>query len=155
MPAKKLPTSPQQAIKANVGQAIERETFILQETYKSQLNILVEGLKILAWANGGAAVASLTLLGSLIGRCSTLPNIAPSLALFAGGLGGCILGFFLAYFTQLQLTMSISTGQERWLRYHQITYWLSAIAVFLSMAAFIAGTVIAASDFVDFRCKAP
>lgn len=147
--------TPSQAIKAKLGQSNARETFILQETYKSQLNILVEGLKILAWANGGAAVALLTLLGSLIGRCSTLPNTTPSLVLLAGGLGGCILGFFLAYFTQLQLTMSISTGQERWMRYHKITYWLSAIAIFLSVAAFIAGTVFAASGFVEFRCKAP
>ena len=68
------------------------------EIFKSQMVIVVEGLKIMAYANGGAVVALLALLGSLAGRCTTVPHVTRAILCFVAGLVTSIMSFFLSYF---------------------------------------------------------
>ena len=66
------------------------------------ITISVEGLKILALVNGGAAVAVLTYLGNLASRSSSpvhVPRIKPALLWYCGGLLASVLAFTVAYLT--------------------------------------------------------
>jgi len=52
------------------------------ETYKSLVQISVEGIKLLALLNGDAAVALLAYLGNLAGKTSVMPDMRYSMAFF-------------------------------------------------------------------------
>src|SRR5437879_1800360 len=74
------------------------------ETYKGLISVAIEGLKMLALVNGGAAVAVLTYLGNLATHSGRdLPNIKPALLCYCGGLFATVLAFIAAYITQLRL----------------------------------------------------
>src|SRR5262249_1647758 len=77
----------------------------LQETYKSLITISVECLKILIVINGGAAVAMLTYIGSLVGRSSPprAADLTPALLSYCFGVFAAALAFILAYLVQLKL----------------------------------------------------
>ena len=78
----------------------------LTETYKGLITLSIEGLKILALINGGAAVAVLTYLGNLASRSPVpahIPEIKPALYSYCGGLLATVLTFLVAYLTQLRL----------------------------------------------------
>ena len=77
----------------------------LSETYKGLITLSVEALKMLALVNGGAAVAVLTYLGSLVSRAPVAhqPEIKPALLWYCGGLLATLMAFLFAYVTQLRL----------------------------------------------------
>jgi hypothetical protein len=75
----------------------------LQETFKALITIAVEALKLLALANGGAAVGILTYLSNLASHGTPLPAIKPALWYFAVGLGMTMAAFIVAYIAQLIL----------------------------------------------------
>ena len=52
------------------------------ETYKSLVQISVEGMKLLALLNGGAVVALLAYLGNLSGKTLVMPDMRCSMAFF-------------------------------------------------------------------------
>jgi ABC-type Fe3+-siderophore transport system permease subunit len=123
----------------------------LTETYKSLITISVEALKMLALANGGAAVALLTYLGNLLshGPSGRLPNLTGPLICYSVGLLLTVLAFLAAYITQLMLygeEVARISGQpvrqqHRWvLRTGMVLTVLAAIA--FGVGSVIAGRVL-------------
>lgn len=120
------------------------------ETYKSQITLVVEGLKLLVIANGGAAVALLTLLGSLAGRCTTLPSMTLQIGLFALGLVISIVGFFTSYVAQMTFLKWLATKSLSWKRGHVSAFVGSVVSISLSVILFSVAAVWAASEFQTF-----
>lgn len=76
-----------------------KETFLA--TFNSLISILVEGLKLLTLANGGAVLALLTLSGTIITNCEHAPSLVVPIKYFSYGLIACFLGFVGSYITQM------------------------------------------------------
>jgi hypothetical protein len=119
----------------------------LQETYKSLITISVEALKLLALANGGAAVAILTYLGSSSAAHwagdTGFPKVGWALVCYGVGLFLSQCGFLLNYLTYLKLYDEVIyswPGQRhRWFLY-------SGMGVAgLSGIAFLIGCIFAAN----------
>jgi hypothetical protein len=79
----------------------ENQHFI--ETYKSLITLSIEGFKFCALANGGAAVAILSFLGSVSSKGNAVPDMRLSMGAFLAGLVACGLAMLFAYLTQLRL----------------------------------------------------
>ena len=114
------------------------------ETFKSLIQISVEGLKLLALLNGGAVVALLAYLGNLAGKPVSAPDIRIAMGCFLAGLVLCGLAFAASYLTQLGLYNeslgAIPYGRHgRWL-------WLAMALGLLSLSAFAARSYLAASQ---------
>ena len=92
------------------------------EIFKSQMVIVVEGLKIMAYANGGAVVALLALLGSLAGRCTTVPHVTRAILCFVAGLVTSIMSFFLSYFTQMIVVKGFFDDFCDWIPHHRLLF---------------------------------
>jgi hypothetical protein len=129
----------------------QEQTF--HETYKSQIHLVIEGLKLLAIANGGAAVALLSLLGSLAGRCSSLPFMTWQIGLFALGLVFCVLGFFASYLAQMAFLKWLATKDESWKTTHVSAFFAAAVAILFSVAIFFGASISAAKAFQAFAPK--
>jgi hypothetical protein len=71
------------------------------ETYKSLIQISLEGFKYLALINGGASVALVTYLTQAAPNARL--DVTSPMACFLAGLVFCGLSFFFAYATQLAL----------------------------------------------------
>ena len=63
------------------------------ETFKAIIQISLEGLKLLALFNGGAAVALLAYLGNVAGKGMPVPNMRLPMACYVIGLIACGLAF--------------------------------------------------------------
>ena len=116
----------------------------LTETYKGLITLSIEGLKMLALVNGGAAVAVLTYLGNLASRSSApaqLPVIRPALLWYCAGLAATVLGFIVAYLTQLRLYAEeiALRGVGRTRRRHGIGIALGCALALFATFAFAAG----------------
>jgi hypothetical protein len=74
-----------------MGPDIQKEHAL--ETYKSLIQISVEGMKLLALLNGGAAVALLAYLGNVAGKGSQTPDMRYPMGFFLAGLVLCGLAF--------------------------------------------------------------
>ncbi|MGA3309845.1 MAG: hypothetical protein ABSD08_14695 [Xanthobacteraceae bacterium] len=127
----------------------ERWRWHLEETYKSLITLSVACLKILAFVNGGAAVAVLTYLGNLSAH-STTPrhfNITPAILCYCGGLFAALFAFMFAYLVQLQLFKEESVLYVGLLakRKHQWFLYTAMVLCFLSAILFAAGCLTAAS----------
>jgi hypothetical protein len=70
------------------------------ETFKSLILVSLQGLKLLAIFNGGAAVALLAYLGNVAGKGLPVPNMRLPMACYVVGLIACGLAFFFGYLTQ-------------------------------------------------------
>src|SRR5216683_3323674 len=66
------------------------------ETFKSLILVSLQGLKLLALFNGGAAVALLAYLGNVAGRGMPVPNMRLPMACYVAGLLGRVLRAHLA-----------------------------------------------------------
>ena len=115
------------------------------ETYKSLISISVEGMKLLALLNGGAAVAILAYLGNALGKTTPIPDMRGAMAGYLSGLFLCGVAFFASYMTQLRLYEASVHGRplrdyERWMR-------TAIIVCLLSLAAFVAGSAWAVWRF--------
>src|SRR5260370_16444275 len=73
------------------------------DTFKSLVQISLEGLKLLSLFNGGAAVALLAYLGNVAGKGLPVPNMRLPMACYVVGLIACGLAFFFGYLTQFRL----------------------------------------------------
>ncbi|WP_373091104.1 hypothetical protein [Zhongshania sp.] len=74
-----------------------------EETYRSMIQISTSALRFTLFANGGAAVALLTLVGATADSSCKLEDVSESLGFFLAGvfLGG--IAHIFAYLTQLAL----------------------------------------------------
>jgi hypothetical protein len=83
-------------------QDIDKEHTI--ETYKSMIQISLEGFRLLAILNGGAAVALLSYLGSTAARgTSPSPDLRGPMGCYLLGLLLCGVTMFFSYRTQFIL----------------------------------------------------
>src|SRR5712664_2429673 len=73
------------------------------ETFKSLILVSLQGLKLLAIFNGGAAVALLAYLGNVAGKGLPVPNMRFPMACYVVGLIACGLAFLSGYLTQFWL----------------------------------------------------
>ena len=118
------------------------------ETYKSLIQISVEGMKILAVLNGGAAVALLAYMGNIASKCVLIPDMRYSMFSFVFGLvlcGGC---FITSYGTQYILyNESLGRFGVNYYKKHKfwckVTMWLSVFSIF----AFAIGSGFAVVTF--------
>jgi|ERR1700687_3415691 hypothetical protein len=123
--------------------AIEDEHAI--ETFKSIVQISLEGLKLLALFNGGAAVALLAYLGNVAGKGMPVPNMRFPMACYVVGLIACGLAFLSGYLTQFWL-YNESTDQAP--RGGHVKFQISGIFfALLGLAAFAVGSYVAAWRF--------
>ena len=118
------------------------------ETYKSLVQISVEGMKLLAILNGGAVVALLAYLGNVTAKTGASPDMRAPMAFFLAGLLLIGLAFLGSYFTQLRLyedsvNQSTAVGAARW------HFWLQfgIGAVVLSLVCFAVGSGFAVWRF--------
>ena len=118
------------------------------ETYKSLIQVSVEGMKLLALLNGGAAVALLAYLGNVAGKLLPLPDMRLPMALFLVGLTLSGFGFLGSYFTQLRL-YDESVNQPPTVSFPRWQFFLrfGIGSVALSLGAFAAGSALAVWRF--------
>jgi hypothetical protein len=115
------------------------------ETFKSIVQISLEGLKLLALFNGGAAVALLAYLGNVAGKGMPVPNMRLPMVCYVVGLTTCGFAFLSGYLTQFWL-YNESTGQAP--RGRHVKFQISGIiCAVLSLAAFAVGSCVAAWRF--------
>jgi hypothetical protein len=115
------------------------------ETFKSLIQISLEGLKLIALFNGGAAVALLAYLGNVAEKSATPPDMFLPMVGYAGGLLFCGLAFASSYLTQLRLYQeSMGRSAKGVLSRH--TFWLNAdlILALVCLVAFGAASCLAA-----------
>jgi hypothetical protein len=118
------------------------------ETYKSLIQISVEGLKALALLNGGAAVALLAFLGNLAGKASAMPDMRCPMAFFLAGLVLCGVCFITSYLTQLTLyNESMGWSNERFYQKHKFWLPVTLLSVLTSILAFAFGSYSAVVRF--------
>jgi len=118
------------------------------ETYKSLIQLSIEGLKILLILNGGAAVALLAYLGNIAGKVELLPDMRLPMMGFIVGLVSCALAFLTTYLTQLSL-FNEPTGTDaiRFFSRHQVWLWISIALALISISAFAIGSFTSARSF--------
>jgi hypothetical protein len=118
------------------------------ETFKSLIQISVEGMKLLALLNGGAAVALLSYLGTFPRNGELIPDMRYPMGWFLFGLVCCGLAFIASYVTQLRLyNESVRPTDNN--KYTTHPYWLN-LAMFLcilSIGAFAVGSFLAVIRF--------
>ncbi len=115
------------------------------ETFKSLIQISVEGLKLLALLNGGAAVALLAYLGNISGKAFPTPDMRLPMSCFLVGLLLCGFAFAGSYLTQLWLyNESMGRGARR---RHTRWLWLTMSLGLLSLGAFGLGCLFSVSRF--------
>jgi hypothetical protein len=117
------------------------------ETFKSLIALCVEVLKMLALANGGAAVACLTYLGNLASRSPPIfVPLKPALVSFSVGLFVTVLAFLAAYVTQLKLYQETLRGAVR--QGHRVGVVIGIILALVAAAAFGVGCYQAADALI-------
>lgn len=118
------------------------------ETYKSLIQISVEGMKLLALLNGGAAVALLAYLGNVASKCGPVPDMRFSMIYFLAGLVLCGLCFVTSYLTQLALyNEAIGPPPKMFYQKHQWWLWFAMFFVLASIGAFACGSYEAVANF--------
>lgn len=111
-----------------------------EETFKSLIQISISVLKFCLFANGGAAIALLTLVGATSSSDNPVTNVGEPLGLFIAGI---VLGGFahvFAYLTQLTLHgenfgHKVSPKHQGWLN-------LAIFCVILSVLCFSFGAAL-------------
>jgi hypothetical protein len=121
----------------------------LIETYKSLVPIAVGALRAVMLLNGGAAVALLAFLGSVVRGGPSAPHLDMRwpMGLFVVGVALAGVAHVTSYITQLALYNESLLGSVPPWRLHFPWLWGSIIAVALSMAAFIWGAMSAVMRF--------
>jgi hypothetical protein len=117
-----------------------------EELFKGMLSLIVESLKMVAWINGGAAIAVLTYLGNLATHNHSIPNIKPTILWYCIGLTAAALAFVVGYITELRLWEELNRKArgEAVVRYHHIGLVIGCALAFLGVLAFFRGSILAA-----------
>lgn len=111
------------------------------ETYKSMISISVEGFKILALLNGGAAAGILAAFDKV--RASIDSNdLKAAVISFVVGLGLVVLAFLLSYMTQLTLFEELL--ERRKANSHMRFFYVALGSCLCSLIAFAYGALRAA-----------
>lgn len=97
-------------------------------TYQSMITFSTEALKLLGFANGGAAVALLSFAGYL----KKSDGLASPLRWFAFGLFFCLVAFFSSYLCQMSLMKYWTTKEEAWIFSNLASSKLKFLHVFSS-----------------------
>jgi hypothetical protein len=107
------------------------------ETYKSLIQIAIEGFKLVSLFNGGAAVAILAYLGNIAGKGGAVPDMRLPMSLFLAGLFFCALAMLAGYLTQLSLyNETVLRPATSWYQEHVSWLWIAIGLVFLGILAF-------------------
>jgi hypothetical protein len=109
------------------------------ETYRSLINLSIEGFKFSALVNGGAAVALLAYLGDVAGKGAVTPDMRCPMAAFLTGLAACGCALLFSYFTQLKLLNELSRSNEPTFS-HSWVLWTAVGLFACSLAAFVIGS---------------
>lgn len=112
------------------------------ETYKSMINISVEGFKILALLNGGAAAGILAAFDKVRASIDAVALKAAVIS-FVIGLTLVVLAFLLSYATQLTLFEELHDRRVQ--RSHMRYFYGALFSCVLSLGAFAYGALRAAS----------
>ena len=123
------------------------------ETYKSQIALLLEGLKLLALANGGAVVALLSFAGALASNCAKSPNLSGPFAWFAYGVVACIVSFFAGYIMQMNFLKLLATQEKKYLLGHKLSFMIAIGTVCAAVALLLVGANQAITEFAGFKCE--
>ncbi len=118
-----------------------------QETYKAMMVIPVEGLKILAWINGGAAIAVLTYIGNFTKTVGAQPqNFKPAILWYCAGLSSAAVTFLISYFVQMAIWNSLHEKAPLVgiAIPHRLLVMLGCALSLFGVLAFILGSVSAA-----------
>ena len=110
------------------------------ETYKSLVSLSIEGLKFLALANGGAAVAILAYLGNIAAKCAPVPDMRLPMGAFLAGLFFCGFAWLLAYLTQFKLLNETEDKGESSFASHVKLLWAAIGCYVLSLMGFAFGS---------------
>lgn len=118
------------------------------ETYKSLIQVSVEGMKMLAILNGGASVSLLAYLGNVAGKGHPVPDMRLPMGFFVGGLVCCGLTLLCSYLTQLRL-FNESMGRVNGSILSRHKLWLNCgiSMAFFSITAFACGAFLAVAKF--------
>ena len=118
------------------------------ETYKSLIQIFIEGMKLLILLNGGAAVALLAYLGNISGKASGMLDMRIPMWLFLAGLCLCALCIVAAYLTQLALfNEAMGRPSKSPLLKHSFWLLLAILLVLSSVGLFAYGSYEAVLRF--------
>ena len=118
------------------------------ETFKSLIQISVEGLKLLAVFNGGAAVALLAYLGNVAGKGLSTPDMRLPMGCYLAGLVSCGLAFAASYLTQLNLYQeSVGLSGSGTGRRHTLWLTVALCLALTSIGAFAVGSFFAVFRF--------
>jgi hypothetical protein len=124
------------------------------ETYKSVIQVSLEGLKLMALLNGGAAVAILAYLGNITGKVPKTPNMTWPMACFLAGLFFTGLTFFISYVTQFSLyresIQALNTEGGVASQPNKVRRLIGIIVALFSLTAFLVGSLWAVNVFKDF-----
>jgi hypothetical protein len=130
--------------------AIEDEHAV--ETFKSLIQISLEGLKLLALFNGGAAVAVLAYMQTVAGKGLPVPDLRDSMTCYLFGLVTCGLAFLAGYVTQFFLYNVRQALQGPAPPYLSLLCLLLALA---SLAAFALGSYRGAQSLWASQASGP
>jgi len=150
-----MTTSEENPIHRNYAPPAELLQPAFVETYKSQIGILLEGLKLLALGNGGAIVVLLSSYGTLIANCRQLPNLTPPTQCFALGLLACVVAFIGSYLTQTYFLKYLTSRDIGRIRGHVLLFSITSVAIAASALLLLAGASAATTEFAKFKCERP
>jgi hypothetical protein len=118
---------------------ISRNTDHWVETYRSLIQLSIEGFKFCALVNGGAAVALIAYLGNIAAKCdAVVPDMRCSMAAFLTGIAACGIALLFAYLTQLSLLNEFK-GKKLFFKHNKFL-WLAFIFYACSGVAFCIGS---------------
>ncbi len=123
------------------------------ETYKSLISISVELYKALLLLNGGGLIALLTYIGSSHSARTMGAAFSSSIYLFICGIALVPISFTLSYGVQLGIYKRFLNPQHNGTRDRRIDtqYFGAIILTVLSIACFVAGSMIAAHNLLFFK----
>lgn len=129
------------------------EKSVLVETYKSQIAVVVDTLKLLVIANGGGVIAILTLVGSIAGKCEMIPDVGGAIKLLVAGLICCFVALLATYYAQMFVFKHMAEQfSENLMSKHKWSFNIAAFFAVLGVGLFSYGSISAADAYEVFTC---
>jgi hypothetical protein len=120
-----------------------------QELYKAMMVLPVEGLKIICWINGGAAISILTYVGNLVSKNNSAPSLdqlRPAIIWYCAGLASAAVTFLVSYLVQLTFWYALERKEIDPLTRlrHRLLILLGCLLSLFGVFAFSMGSINAA-----------